>query len=1268
MLEEFHGHLFPSWGQVRPSGDTSGATDTAALQAMCSNISRPGFPSAYYVNPGRYYQNATLGMGTGYGDAAYRPVGQGLIGPMIVGHSRDDTVIQWVGPPPNSSGATNDAIMLVHNGVTQLRLARLTFDGAGIANVGVMDAYHSIDGAPTPDNQYFPTGNRYEDLGFVNLLGVSNQSGPQSETAGLMLGVYGFGASETSIMRCYFNYAQNPYGSKNPITGNTNPDVVGIMTYNFNSLDNWIWDCQFIGPNHGVCNTTYQAGFSGDFVVARSAFQCSEHDIFFGNLGANMSSRWNYSAPGAWRHVEAQAIGNFIASFTVQGCNIGGKAAEIIQLSNAGPIIMVDNLVGAHGTGGAVAIIAECPYSGDNSSGEQVGINNTYADGSPYFASAFTRTHSISDTFSIAWSDPGFPARPAEPPVVTRTIWDNQSSGGSIQSAINSAQPFDVIHIGAGQIGVSQTIQVPANFPLFFEGDSQYATNLVWSGSGTGPVFMLNLPSQVIFRNMQVQGASIADCFGTSGPNGGGGVIHIDGFANSQAAQVGGILANNLGGIRVDVINSSVSLNEQDGWPGTTGVYGISSENGSTVHVIFGTTGNGNGPFYRCYSGGTIACANIYAENSSRTSNLIAGGGNGTFSLDGGRIVGGAVNVDFSSFSGPSTISNYWLGESCPNVSIKVGNNQLLLGASFGSQAFPGPNPPYVIGGATQYAILNPRQQVDNSGQTTQIAEVSAGVSDQNAYVTSHLAPLRGIKPIDMQANPPANYTQIQFINVTTYNERLSFNLQATGGVVNPALSGNATGQGKASATLSVTGSAVRPRKAIQLMGQWQQSVAASIEFAMVSSSDHISALTGASPTLQISKAGGSFAAPAGTVSEVGGGWYIFHATAVDTNTLGDLAINVTATGGDPTALKEQIVAFNPNATTLGGISPGPYTVNWRGVYSLTNTYAPGDSVDFFGKQYICHTAAAAGVLPTDMSKFVPQDLVGEVVSMTIAPVSWPYPGKTGQLQIQGLFSDDTIRLGLNAYAVWSTSDATKVTVDQLGNYSCLAIGAATITAKLQGVSTTLVITVAHPMFGDGFAGEAVTFPLWGNHFTIDTGSTQTILTGTTPSADNVYAEMSVPPLGGAQAAIDTPGLAPISKIFRFSTVFRLSAWNVTGGACQIIQLVDGSGHGTEIYDFNGAWTIGVSAADGTFLQASLTFQSFAVGTWYQIDLLQDNSGAKSVYRVYVAGVLDTTLNDTTTGTPWQVTGGRLGPAMNPSQPGAGTCTVDYDWAEAYDN
>ena len=102
--------------------------------------------------------------------------------------------------------------------------------------------------------------------------------------------------------------------------------------------------------------------------------------------------------------------------------------------------------------------------------------------------------------------------------------------------------------------------------------------------------------------------------------------------------------------------------------------------------------------------------------------------------------------------------------------------------------------------------------------------------------------------------------------------------------------------------------------------------------FKLVSSTDHITAKTGATATVNLSKAGAAFGAAAGAVTEVASGWYKVALTTADTGTLGDLAYYITASGADDTDFVDQVTTqilgdtITANVTQLLGtawLTPG---------------------------------------------------------------------------------------------------------------------------------------------------------------------------------------------------------------------------------------------------------------------------------------------------------------------------------------------------------
>ncbi len=85
------------------------------------------------------------------------------------------------------------------------------------------------------------------------------------------------------------------------------------------------------------------------------------------------------------------------------------------------------------------------------------------------------------------------------------------------------------------------------------------------------------------------------------------------------------------------------------------------------------------------------------------------------------------------------------------------------------------------------------------------------------------------------------------------------------------------------------------------------------LAFLMVDSADHLTGKTGLTPTVEISKNGGAFAAPAGAVSELAFGWYLVAPDVDDSDTLGVLLLHASAAGADPLDDRFEIVGFDPD-------------------------------------------------------------------------------------------------------------------------------------------------------------------------------------------------------------------------------------------------------------------------------------------------------------------------------------------------------------------
>jgi hypothetical protein len=107
-------------------------------------------------------------------------------------------------------------------------------------------------------------------------------------------------------------------------------------------------------------------------------------------------------------------------------------------------------------------------------------------------------------------------------------------------------------------------------------------------------------------------------------------------------------------------------------------------------------------------------------------------------------------------------------------------------------------------------------------------------------------------------------------------------------------------------------------------MRELKQSTAANVMVFLVGSADHITGLASATLTITASKDGAAFASISPTVTDLGSGWYNLALTTTHTNTLGDLALHITAASADPIDTLSRVIAMDKNDTVRLGITALP--------------------------------------------------------------------------------------------------------------------------------------------------------------------------------------------------------------------------------------------------------------------------------------------------------------------------------------------------------
>ncbi len=237
-----------------------------------------------------------------------------------------------------------------------------------------------------------------------------------------------------------------------------------------------------------------------------------------------------------------------------------------------------------------------------------------------------------------------------------------------------------------------------------------------------------------------------------------------------------------------------------------------------------------------------------------------------------------------------------------------------------------------------------------------------------------------------------------------------------------------------------------------------QSSTAYPLVFLIVQSADHITGLTGAAPTVTLSKAGGTFAAVTGAVSEIGSGWYKVAGNATDTATLGPLALHSTVASGDPTDVMYEVVAYDPQDTVRLGLtalpnaaaqaSGGLYT---RGTGAGQINQDANGRVDINAVAWLGGTIAAVsatGVPKVDINNWLGNAVLA-LISQRVQCIVGAYD--TGQAPLQPTVAGNTLDVSATGEAGLDFSNIK----DATGAHTLTNITVPVTTAVTNGVTVT---------------------------------------------------------------------------------------------------------------------------------------------------------------------------------------------------------------------
>jgi hypothetical protein len=256
------------------------------------------------------------------------------------------------------------------------------------------------------------------------------------------------------------------------------------------------------------------------------------------------------------------------------------------------------------------------------------------------------------------------------------------------------------------------------------------------------------------------------------------------------------------------------------------------------------------------------------------------------------------------------------------------------------------------------------------------------------------------------------------------------------------------------------------------------------LPFPLVSNADHITGATGVTPTVTISQGGGAFAAAAGTVSEIGNGWYKLTPTSADTSALGPLMLHATGTGCDPIDLLYEVVAFNPGVVDLGvfaGLLSNYSTAGSAGA-ALANI---NNQVGLFG-------LIPTNILPTQYTVTPQQSVAATIVRGD------DYLNEVGAILFSSSAWIDLTATGIVVVLTARTADATDAQI--------LRVTGSVSSASAGGIVTqTVTFQPTHT--------QTKTLPIGTANFdvraTLADGSIKTLILGTLDVLENYYLDAS---------------------------------------------------------------------------------------------------------------------------------------------------------------
>lgn len=601
--EEFNGP-FPSWRDVKRDYGAVGdgkTDDTLAIQRGLDELQHHETSVVLYVPAGTYRLTQTL--------KTHRAHHTDCMGISLVGEDPAKTSFVW-------DGAEDQPI--VQWDAWYSCFSRLTLDGANKANIGL---------------QYgpgFSTNNQTNDLIFRNV-----------KTGLLFGGQHYQGQAENEVLRCQFLGCQT-----------------GIMTAGWNSMDIWIWYCRFEDCDRGVHNVM------GNWHCWQSLFLRSKtSDLSIRNLMA--FSIVNNTSIGSKCFMDFNTGHSWGSPTSVTGNRIINPTDTAIQLSNAGPYLIVDNQFRLKPGNQAIALTW----------GDQTLVGNAYSQ--PDAVDIRGRYRRIEEKVVPAEQiSSELPSMPATPPHVQRPVIEVAAGANAeaIQHAIDQAVELNgkrpIVHLPMGAYPIVRTLTIPAgcDVQLLGDGSGETATRLNWGGSNGGVLLRLAGPSHATLSDLFINAGSGRALLADHADQPSGQIfaeeLNVSGPTSKRNAENKSAALRIAGFKQTNVLLRALQGSGNNGsWVQVVGDPSVATPQ-NQVSIFTGATGSAAGQ-YDVRDNGSLVVRSVYHERSSDALSGLSLTGSGSLCIDATRFSyatsASAPTIEAENFHGLFTLATCML-------------------------------------------------------------------------------------------------------------------------------------------------------------------------------------------------------------------------------------------------------------------------------------------------------------------------------------------------------------------------------------------------------------------------------------------------------------------------------------------------------------------------------------------------------------------------------------------------------------------------------